>query len=87
MNPLISRIWDVWTNTPQDELFAILSEFRLDYGADDTWLHAIDIIEEAVLKEEYQRAEVIFEEMRPSNLSYLDYEVFIETLDAARWDY
>lgn len=87
MNPLISRIWDVWTNTPQDELFAILSEFRLDYGADDTWLHAIDIIEEAVLKEEYDRAEVIFEEMRPAYMSYLDYEVFIDVLDSARWNY
>ena len=49
MNPLINRIWDVWTNSPQDELFAILTEFREDYGADTTWLHAIDIIEEAVL--------------------------------------
>jgi len=87
MNPLINRIWNVWNNTPQEELFAILSEFREDYGADQTWIHAIDIIEEAVLNEEYERAEVIFEEMRPSNLRLIDYEVFIETLDEARWSY
>ncbi len=87
MNPLINRIWDVWNNTPQEELFAILSEFREDYGTNQTWIHAIDIIEEAVLNEEYERAEVIFEEMRPSNLRLIDYEVFIETLDEARWSY
>tara|TARA_R110002126_G_scaffold185685_1_gene334201 strand:- start:23 stop:286 length:264 start_codon:yes stop_codon:yes gene_type:complete len=87
MNPLINRIWDVWNNTRQEELFAILSEFREDYGTNQTWIHAIDIIEEAVLNEEYERAEVIFEEMRPSNLRLIDYEVFIETLDEARWSY
>jgi hypothetical protein len=87
MNPLINRIWDVWNNTPQEELFAILSEFREDYGTDQTWIHAIDIIEEAVLNEEYDRAEVIFEEMRPNNLRLLDYQVFIDTIDEARWSY
>tara|TARA_R110000823_G_scaffold70608_9_gene162845 strand:+ start:1037 stop:1300 length:264 start_codon:yes stop_codon:yes gene_type:complete len=87
MNPLISRIWDLWTNSPQDELFAILSEFREDYSSDDTWLHAIDIIEEAILKEDYDRAEIIFEEMRPDYLTFVDYEVFTETIDAARWGY
>tara|TARA_R110000803_G_C11702223_1_gene285645 strand:+ start:11 stop:274 length:264 start_codon:yes stop_codon:yes gene_type:complete len=87
MNPLINRIWDVWTNSPQDELFAILTEFREDYGADTTWLHAIDIIEEAVLNEEYDRAEVIFLEMRPNNLRHIDYTVFLDTLDDARWNY
>jgi len=87
MNPLISRIWDIWTNTPKQELFAILAEFREDYSADDTWLHAIDIIEEAILNEEYERAEVIFSEMRPPYMSYIDYSVFTDALDSARWDY
>lgn len=87
MNPLINRIWDVWFNSPQEELFAILSEFREDYGSDDTWIHAIDIIEEAIIKEDYARAEVIFEEMRPDYLSRIDYQVFLDTLDEARWNY
>jgi hypothetical protein len=77
----------VWTNTPQTELFNIIDEFRLDYALDDTWNHALDIIEEAILKEEYDRAEVIFHEMRPPYLRQLDYDVFMETLDTARWDY
>ncbi|MDB4775787.1 hypothetical protein OAG62_01545 [bacterium] len=87
MNPLINRIWEVWTNSPQEELFAILSEFREDYGADLTWLHAIDIIEEAILNEEYERAEVIFLEMRPNYVSYIDSSVFLDTLDEARYYY
>lgn len=77
----------MWNNTPQEELIAILSEFRQDYGSDETWNHALNIIEEAVLNEEYERAEVIFEEMRPSYLTLIDYEVFIDTLDEARWYY
>lgn len=85
MNPLIERIWNVWTNNPYIELFNILSEFREDYFSDTTWLHAIDIIEEAIVENDFERAELIFEEMHPDYLSRLDYEVFIEALDDARW--
>tara|TARA_R110000751_G_scaffold2708_1_gene14414 strand:- start:2509 stop:2769 length:261 start_codon:yes stop_codon:yes gene_type:complete len=85
MNPLIERIWNVWIDNPHMELFAILTEFREDYFSDDTWLHAIDIIEEAILDDDFDRAELIFEEMRPDYLSRLDYEVFINALDEVRW--
>ncbi len=87
MNPLISRIWDVWTNSPQQELFEVIAEFREDYIYDDTWNHSLDIIEEAILKEDYDRALVIFNEMRPINLIKSDYDYFVNLLDDAKWFY
>tara|TARA_R110000803_G_scaffold145286_1_gene211136 strand:+ start:446 stop:709 length:264 start_codon:yes stop_codon:yes gene_type:complete len=87
MNPLISRIWDVWTNSPQEELFQVIEEMRGDYRLDDTWNHSLDIIEEAILNEDYNRALIIFDEMQPVNLLQSDYDYFVELLDAAEWDY
>ena len=38
MNPLINRIWDVWTNTAQKELLVMLEEFAYDYDYDTRFL-------------------------------------------------
>ena len=55
MNPLIDRIWSTWTNSAQEELLAMIAEFRVDYLLDDTFNHALDIVEEAVLQKNYDR--------------------------------
>lgn len=87
MNPLIDRIWDVWTNSAQEELLAMIGEFRLDYLLDDTFNHALDIVEEAILEENYDRAKIIFTEMSPNVFTRLDFELFVELLDEAVYGY
>ena len=88
MNPLINRIWSTWTNSSQQELLEMLREFRLDYVFDDSFLHGLDIIEEAILEENYERAMVIFQEMKPSGIFMpRDFDLFMEILDEANYGY
>ena len=88
MNPLIDRIWSTWTNTSQEELLLMLREFRLDYFFEDSFLHALDIVEEAILEEDYERAMIIFQEMKPSGILLpRDFDLFMEILDEANYGY
>ena len=66
----------------------MLREFRLDYVFDDSFLHGLDIIEEAILEENYERAMVIFQEMKPSGIFMpRDFDLFMEILDEANYGY
>jgi hypothetical protein len=88
MNPLIDRIWATWTNTSQEELLLMLREFRFDYFFEDSFLHALDIVEEAILEEDYERAMIIFQEMKPSGIFLpRDFDLFMEILDEANYGY
>jgi hypothetical protein len=88
MNPLIDRIWSTWTNTSQEELLLMLREFRFDYFFEDSFLHALDIVEEAILEEDYERAMIIFQEMKPSGIFLpRDFDLFMEILDEANYGY
>lgn len=88
MNPLIDRIWSTWTNTSQEELLLMLREFRFDYFFEDSFLHALDIVEEAILEEDYERAIIIFQEMKPSGIFLpRDFDLFMEILDEANYGY
>jgi hypothetical protein len=88
MNPLIDRIWSTWTNTSQEELLLMLREFRFDYFFEDSFLHALDIVEEAILEEDYERAMIIFQEMKPSGILLpRDFDLFMEILDEANYGY
>ncbi len=88
MNPLINRVWSTWTNSSQQELLEMLREFRLDYIFDDSFLHGLDIIEEAILEENYERAMIIFQEMKPSGVFMpRDFDLFMEILDEANYGY
>jgi uncharacterized protein (DUF1778 family) len=87
MNPLLDRIWGVWTNTSQEELLVMISEFRIDYMLDETFNHALDIVEEAILEENYERAKVIFTEMSPNVFTSRDFDLFLEILDEAEYGY
>ena len=88
MNPLIDRIWSTWTNTSQEELLLMLREFRFDYFFEDSFLHALDIVEEAILEEDYERAMIIFQEMKPSGIFLpRDFYLFMEILDEANYGY
>ena len=88
MNPLIDRIWSTWTNTSQEELLLMLREFLFDYFFEDSFLHALDIVEEAILEEDYERAMIIFQEMKPSGIFLpRDFDLFMEILDEANYGY
>ena len=82
-NPLISRIWDGFTNSAQDELLAMIGEFRLDYALEDTFLYGLDIVEEAVIEEDYERAYGVFEDIYPIAMRRIDVELFRELLSEA----
>ena len=66
----------------------MIAEFRADYVFDSTFNHALDIVEEAILDEDYDRAIVIFNEMKPSGfISNRDFDLFVEILDEAEYGY
>jgi hypothetical protein len=51
-------------------------------------LHGLDIIEEAILEENYERAMIIFQEMKPSGIFLpRDFDLFMEILDEANYGY
>lgn len=66
----------------------MLREFRFDYFFEDSFLHALDIVEEAILEEDYERAMIIFQEMKPSGIFLpRDFDLFMEILDEANYGY
>tara|TARA_R110001599_G_scaffold343226_1_gene565675 strand:+ start:321 stop:521 length:201 start_codon:yes stop_codon:yes gene_type:complete len=66
----------------------MIAEFRADYVFDSTFNHALDIVEEAILDEDYDRAILIFNEMKPSGfISNRDFDLFVEILDEAEYGY
>ena len=78
----------MWTNSAQEELVLMIAEFRADYVFDSTFNHALDIVEEAILDEDYDRAILIFNEMKPSGfISNRDFDLFVEILDEAEYGY
>lgn len=84
-NPLIHRIIGGFTNLAQDELVQMIDEFRVDYQYDDSFVYALNLIEENVLQEEYNKAWRLFQETAPMNISPLDWELFEELLMEAEY--
>lgn len=84
---LIGRIWDVWTNSAQQELLVMLEEFALDYSYDSKFLARIGLIEDAILDEDYERVRLLFERSAPSSIRNLDRSLFIEIIDEAEYGY
>lgn len=84
-NPLIRRIIGGFTNSAQDELVQMIDEFRVDYQYDDSFVYALNLIEENVLMEEYNKAWRLFQETAPMNISPLDLELFEEILMEAEY--
>jgi hypothetical protein len=84
-NPLIRRIIGGFTNSAQDELLEMIDEFRVDYQYDDSFVYALNLIEENVLEEEYNKAWRLLQEMAPMNISPLDLELFEEILMEAEY--
>lgn len=84
-NPLIRRIIGGFTNSAQDELVQMIDEFRVDYQYDDSFVYALNLIEENVLQEEYNKAWRLFQETAPMNISPLDWELFEELLMEAEY--
>ena len=84
-NPLIRRIIGGFTNSAQDELLEMIDEFRVDYQYDDSSVYALNLIEENVLEEEYNKAWRLLQETAPMNISPLDLELFEEILMEAEY--
>lgn len=84
---LIRRIWDVWTNSAQEELIVMLEEFAIDYSFDTVFLSRIGLIEDAVYDEDYERVRLLFERSAPDMMRNLDRSLFIEIIDEAEYGY
>ena len=84
---LIGRIWDVWTNSAQEELIVMLEEFAYDYSYDTRFLAIAGQIEDAILDEDYERVRLLFERSAPSSIRNLDRSLFIEIIDEAEYGY
>ena len=84
-NPLIRRIIGGFTNSAQDELVQMIDEFRVDYQYDDSFVYALNLIEENVLQEEYTKAWRQVQETAPMTISPLDWELFEELLMEAEY--
>ena len=84
---LIRRIWDVWTNTAQEELMVMLEEFAIDYDYDTRFLAAVGQMEDAIFDEDYERLRLLFERSAPDMIRALDRELFYEIIDEADYGY
>ena len=84
---LIRRIWDVWTNSAQEELLVMLEEFAFDYDYDTRFLAAVGQMEDAIYDEDYNRLELLFERSAPPLIRALDRELFLEIIDEAKYGY
>jgi len=61
----------------------MIEEFRLDYALEDTFLYGLDIVEEAVIEEDYEKAYGVFEDIYPIAMRRIDVELFTELLGEA----
>jgi len=84
---LIRRIWDVWTNSAQEELMVMLEEFAIDYDYDTRFLAAVGQMEDAIFDEDYERLRLLFERSAPDMIRALDRELFYEIIDEADYGY
>jgi hypothetical protein len=84
---LINRIWDVWTNSAQQELIVMLEEFAYDYSYDTRFLAIAGQIEDAILDEDYERVRLLFERSAPDSIRTLDRSLFLEIIEEAEYGY
>lgn len=84
---LIRRIWDVWTNSAQEELMVMLEEFAFDYDHDTRFLAALGQMEDAIFDEDYERLRLLFERSAPALIRALDKDLFYEIIDEAEYGY
>lgn len=84
---LIRRIWDVWTNSAQEELIVMLEEFAFDYEYDTRFLEVAGQIEDAIYDEDYERVRLLFQKYAPETLRTIDGQLFMEIIDEAEFGY
>lgn len=84
---IIRRIWDVYTNSAQEELLLMLEEFAFDYSFDDRFLSAIGQMEDAIFDMDYERLRLLFEKFAPKLISNVDMQLFYEIIDEADYGY
>ncbi|QDP62992.1 MAG: hypothetical protein Tp172MES00d2C118481931_29 [Prokaryotic dsDNA virus sp.] len=84
---IIRRIWDVYTNSAQEELLLMLEEFAFDYSFDDRFLSAVGQMEDAIFDMDYERLRLLFEKFAPKLISNVDMQLFYEIIDEADYGY
>jgi hypothetical protein len=84
---IIRRIWDVYTNSAQEELLLMIEEFAFDYSFDDRFLSAIGQMEDAIFDMDYERLRLLFEKFAPKLISNVDMQLFYEIIDEADYGY
>tara|TARA_R100000329_G_C7581871_1_gene206162 strand:+ start:252 stop:512 length:261 start_codon:yes stop_codon:yes gene_type:complete len=84
---IIRRIWDVYTNSAQEELLLMLEEFAFDYSFDDRFLSAIGQMEDAIFDMDYERLRLLFEKFAPKLISNVDMQLFYEIIDEADYGF
>jgi len=72
----VARIWDVWTNTAEEEMLILLQDFTVDYSFDREFLWALRRVERFLLDGMFDEAEELFEENYPSALKFTEYGLF-----------
>jgi len=84
---IIRRIWDVYTNSAQEELLLMIEEFAFDYSFDDRFLSAVGQMEDAIFDMDYERLRLLFEKFAPKFISNVDMQLFYEIIDEADYGY
>ena len=84
---IIRRIWDVYTNSAQEELLLMIEEFAFDYSFDDRFLSAVGQMEDAIFDMDYERLRLLFEKFAPKLISNVDMQLFYEIIDEADYGY
>lgn len=82
---LMQRIWEGFKHSPQEELKAMISEFKNDYASDTKFINDLPLVEQAIEKDEYDEAANIMQGIVPGRFSAIDWDLFLRILNEAKW--
>jgi hypothetical protein len=82
---MLDRLYDIWIGDEDAELRNMIADFRIDYGLDRRFMLVLDLIEDAIVNWDYDRALSLFETYAPERMAYIDQNLFTTLLIDAQY--
>lgn len=80
----LDRIYDVWSNTAEEEMLILLQEFAQDYEYEQNFLWALRRVEQLLLDGWFDDALEMFEKNYPIQLRFSEYALFRQLVEEMR---
>jgi len=77
---MLDRLYDIWIGDENAELRNMIADFRIDYGLNQRFMLVLDLIEDAIVNWDYDRALSLFETYAPETMEYIDQQLFTTLL-------